>query len=258
MGTRFLQIADDFAWLNPHLTITADWFGEKISAKATDPVWAKWGPSDPTSPHWYTRQHFERLIAAYIAHDADHGCKRTARELVAEFRGLSGTAKQKAVLNATGLAREPLSRLVNGNAIDPKLVESLLAAMQANSKPVKPAALGIIGREHLRQQFAQAGCEMESFDYRCVKETTDGVPFVVETAFAWCPENESRRLVTGVNWSPGIINPFRELGRFGQSLDTILTKKRASEYEPVILILHIACPRVEYTDRGKSSVVVAS
>ena len=64
--------------------------------------------------------------------------------------------------------------------------------------------------------------------------------------------------VTGVNWSPGIINPFRELGHFGQSLDTILSQQRADRDEPVILVLHMACPRVEYTDRGKSSVVVQS
>ena len=258
-GARFLQIADDFAWLNPHLTITADWFGEKVRAKATDPGWTKWKPSDPTSPHWYTPEHLERLIAAYVSHDADHGRERTVREFVAEFRGLSGTAKQKAVLDATGLSREPLSRLVNGNAIDTRFVVRLLEEMQANSTPVKPQMLGVIGREHFRKQFAQVGCEMESFDYKCVKQTTDdGVPMVLETAFGWCPENETRRLVTGVNWSPGIINPFRELGRFGQSLDTILTKQRASEDEPVILVLHIACPRVEYTDRGKSAVVVAS
>lgn len=258
IGTRFLQMANDFAWLNPHLTITADWFGEKIGAKATEPAWAKWRPSDPTSPHWYTPEHLKRLAAAYLAHDADQGHERTVRELVAEFRGLSGTGKQKAILDATGLSREPLSRLVNGNAFNQTLVESLLSAMQANSKPVTPAALGIIGREHLREQFAQAGCEMDSFHYDCVKDTTAGVPWVLETAFGWCPENETRRLVTGVNWSPGILNPFRELGRFGQSLDTILSRQRADQDEPVILVLHMASPRVEYTDRGKSAVVVAS
>ena len=68
---------------------------------------------------------------------------------------------------------------------------------------------------------------MESFDYRRVMDTTDGVPWVVETAFGWCPNANTRRLVSGVNWSPGIINPFRELGRFGQSLDTILSQQRA-------------------------------
>ena len=97
---------------------------------------------------------------------------------------------------------------------------------------------------------------MESFQYKKVLGTTDGVPWVIETAFGWCPQAQSRRLVTGVNWSPGIINPFRELGEFGASLDTILSQQRADHDEPVILVLHMACPRVEYTDRGKSAVVV--
>ena len=89
-------------------------------------------------------------------------------------------------------------------------------------------------------------------------DTTDGVPWVVETAFGWCPEAESRRLITGVNWSPGIINPFRELGSFGQSLDAVLSEQRVNRDEPIIMVLHMACPRVEYTDRGKSAVVVKS
>ncbi len=177
---------------------------------------------------------------------------------MSEFRGLSGTAKQKKVLEATDLGREPLSVLLRNSALDAELISKLLAEMQAHSRPVKPPALGIIGKEHFQQRFKAAGCEMESFDYRKVQETTDGVPWVVETAFGWCPDGDTRRLVTGVNWSPGIINPFRELGRFGQSLDTILSQQRADCGEPVILVLHMACPRVEYTDRGKSAVVVRS
>jgi hypothetical protein len=30
---------------------------------------------------------------------------------------------------------------------------------------------------------------------------------------------------------------------------------RAGEGEPIVLLLYVACPRVEYTDRGKSAVV---
>jgi hypothetical protein len=81
------------------------------------------------------------------------------------------------------------------------------------------------------------------------------VPWIVETAFAWVPTLTKRFLVTGVNWSPGILDPFRELGAFGRSLDTILSEQRVSADGPVLLILHMACPRVEYTDRGKSAVV---
>ncbi len=148
---RFLQIADDYAWLNPHLRLAIDWFGEQRTIEATDPTWQKWGPSDPTSAHWYTPQHLERLIAGYIAHDQDNGRERTVRELVAEFRGLSGSAKQKKVLDDTGLHRAPLSSLVTETGIDTEVVIALLTAMKAHSKPVKPPALGVIGKDHLRR-----------------------------------------------------------------------------------------------------------
>jgi hypothetical protein len=197
------------------------------------------------------------LIGAYIKHDADNGRERTVRELVAEFRGLSATAKQKLVLDATGLTRAPLCALVNGNGFDHRKIEKLLAAMKANSAPVKPVLLGSIGKEHFRQRLAAACCEMESFEYRRVMQTEDDIPWIIETAFAWCPKATQRRLITGVNWSPGIINPFRELGHFGTSLDTILTRARADTNDPVILVLHISCPRVEYTDRGKSALVLS-
>src|SRR5262249_8292925 len=113
-------------------------------------------------PIWYTTAHIERLIGAYIKHDADNGRERTVRELVAEFRGLSATAKQKRVLDATGLARAPLSALLRGDGFDRGKIERLLAAMKANSAPVKPAILGSIGKEHFRKRFAAAGCEMET------------------------------------------------------------------------------------------------
>jgi DNA topoisomerase VI subunit B len=255
--SRFLQIAVDYAWLNAHTSITLDWFGKRTVVKATDPMWQKWKPSDPTSPHWYGVEHLERLVGAYIKHDSDNGRERTVRELVAEFRGLSATAKQKVVLDATGLARAPLSALVNGSGFDRRKIKGLLGAMKKHSAPVKPELLGSIGKEHLRQRLAAAGCEMESFEYRRVTETEDDVPWIIETAFAWGPKATGRRLITGVNWSPGIVNPFRELGHFGTSLDTILTRAWADTGDPVILVLHIACPRVEYTDRGKSALVMS-
>ena len=253
---RFLQIAEDFTWLNPHLTLTVQWFKEQTSIKATDPKWQKWGPSEPTSSHWYAIDHFERLIAGYITHDSRRGNERTIREFVSEFRGLSGTAKQREVLEATGLSRAGLSDLRNGTGLDRVVTSKLLEAMKTNSKLVKPQVLGTIGKDHFRQRFETVGCEMESFEYRKVMGTTDSVPWVIETAFGWCPEGESRRLITGVNWSPGIVNPFRSLGPIGQSMDTVLSQLRADQDEPVVLVLHMACPRVEYTDRGKSAVVV--
>ena len=195
--SQFLQIADDVTWLNPHVDLTVDW-NNKLWETATNPAWEKWKPSDPTCPHWYDQARLERLIAAYVSHDGER--RRTVREFISEFRGLRATAKQAAVLDALGLARAPLASLCAGGDFDKPKIAALLAAMQKHAKPVKPKQLGLIGKEHLQTRMADAGVEMESFNYsRGFDETDDGLPCVVEFAFGWAPKATSWRLITGVN-----------------------------------------------------------
>jgi hypothetical protein len=213
------------------------------------PDWVKWLPSNPTSAHWYAVEDLWRLIAGHL--NKDRGM--TVRELVSTFSGLARTAKQKAVCVDAGLAHACLADLTKDNAPEMPVVAALLAAMKRHSRPVKPAALGVIGKGAIAARFAALGCEMETFKYAKV-ETTLARPLVTEAAFAWCPER-ARTLITGVNWSPGILNPFRQLGH--QSLDAILAQQRVHHEEPVALLVHIACPRPNYSDRGKSSVVLA-
>jgi hypothetical protein len=115
---RFLQIAEDYTWLNPHLSLILDWFALAKAIQATNPERVKWRASDPTCPHWYDSESLGRLIAAYISHDNDTGRERLVREFVSEFRGLSGSTKQKFILDETGLARAPLSTLSANGSID--------------------------------------------------------------------------------------------------------------------------------------------
>jgi DNA topoisomerase VI subunit B len=255
--SSFLQMALGYTFLNPHLQLTLRWLDKEEVFRPTNPGWRKWLPSDPTSPHWYRQEHLEKLVAAYIAHDRDHGRDRPVRELVQGFRGLTGTPKQKAVHAALGMARTPLSELADGEGLNANLVGRLLQVLKAHSKPVQPVQLGVIGKDHLAACFERKGCEMATFEYRKSMGEKDGVPEIVETAFAWRPEARSRGDVTGVNWSPGILNPFRQLGRF-LSLDGVLQEQRVGVGEPVMFLLHLASPRPEYTDRGKSAVVVGS
>jgi DNA topoisomerase VI subunit B len=258
-GERFLQLASNYGFLNPHLTLAVDWFGHETRIAATNTEWSKWPPSAPTCPHCYTFERFEHLVAAYLAHDEERGRERTVREFVAEFRGLTGTAKQKKVLSQTGLLRAGLSALRNGDGLDHELTAALLEAMKQQTRPVKPSALGTLGRQHMAKRFEELGCEMESFDYRSkVSDRDDGLPWQIEAAFAWSPKAATRRLVTGVNWSPGIVNPIRQLGRYGQSLDSLLEQQHAGPDEPVVFVLHLACPRVTYTDRGKSAIILGN
>ena len=256
---RFLELAESYAWLNPHISMQVSWNGEvKIEAEASKPTWDKWLPSWPTSPHWYDKSRFRRYMAAHIAHRGSI----TVREFVSELDGMSSTAKQKAVLLETGASHVSLHDFFGRHKANGGNIAKLLAALQRHSKPVKPAQLGIIGKAHFYRMMEAAGGDPKTFTYNRSGGETNGVPRVIEFAFGihrdglTAGHGPSRKIITGVNWSPGINNPFRQLGRGGVGLDAILSEVRANTSQPVIAVLHLACPRVTYTDRGKSAIVV--
>lgn len=270
---KFLQIAEDFAWLNPSLDLSVRLGKTARRFKPTNTAWEHWRANEPTSPHWYDLERFERLVCAYAAQDQERGGpKRTVREFVTTFRGLAGTAKQKAILDATGLSRNTIISI----AEDRKALRKLHDAMRKHSLEVKPELLGYIGEKHFRQRCQEAGCFMPSFKYARGSDLIDGVPSLVEVVFCtnekldWHQDfdfeddenalwrgSSRRRLITGINWSPGLRNTFRELGPNGVSLDTVLGDEHVSERDPVYYLVHMACPRPHYTDRGKTGVVLS-
>jgi DNA topoisomerase VI subunit B len=257
---RFLQLAESYAWLNPHLTLRVSWNGEsKINIKASNPTWNKWLPSWPTSAHWYDPGRFRRYMAAHIGHRDS----TTVREFLSELRGMTGTAKQKLVLAETGASHVSLHDYFGRHKVNAANIAKLLASIQQHTAPVKPADLGIVGKEHFYGMMEIAGGDPKTFTYNRSLGETNGVPRVIEFAFGIHRDGltaggrvPSRKIVTGVNWSPGINNPFRQLGRGGDGLDAVLADVRANTSQPVIAVLHMVCPRVAYTDRGKSAIVV--
>jgi DNA topoisomerase VI subunit B len=255
---RFLQIADDFHWLNPHLGLSLEWDGEpEINIEASNPGWQKWLPSEPTSAHWYDPERLTRYMAAHVAHDQDLGRDRTVREFIAEFRGLSGSAKQKRVLDRCNAARISLASFLGNGEASPA-VEHLLQVMQQHTRRIKPHDLGVIGQDHLLARFQLAGVDEKTFRYKAdIGETPEGLPVVVETAFGWCPaEMHRRRIIAGANWSVALGNPFRDFGRSSEGLEALLNQQRASALEPIVLLVHLASPRVQFSDRGKTALVL--
>jgi hypothetical protein len=249
------RFAFDLAALNPHLTLAVTTESETQRFEASDPDWRKWRPSSPTSPHWYTLENFERLIGAYVVHDNEHRNgqpERTVRGFISEFAGLSNTAKQKQILEATGLSAAPLSALISNGDFDRAKTEHLLRVMRAQSKEIKPVALGTIGREHMRRRLAMWDTEGASFGYKAVHGFDDsGLPQIVEVAFAAFDEgghDYGRRLIAGVNWSPALGNPFER--------DQLLADRYLGRDEPIVLAIHVANPRVAISDRGKARVQI--
>jgi len=263
---RFKRLIEAYVWFNPHLTLRGMWFGDEfINVKATNPNWEKWRPRNPTSPHWYDESRLQRYLAAHVARDRDLGQHRTVRAFLSEFRGLSGTAVQRKILEEVGCSHQSLAQFFGIDQVNRGGITKLLAAMRRYSKPVAPKHLGVIGAEHLKQRFLAAGGNADTFKYQQRKgQSGEGIPYLIEVAFGLHQsalsdggaKSEPRKLVTGANWSVGIHNPFRSFGSTGKGLEATLSKVRADS-RSVICAVHLASAYVQYADRGKSSIILS-
>lgn len=256
---QFLQMAQSFAFLNPHLHLSVDWHDERQEWKATDPTWTSWPSRNPSSAHWYNTETLSRLIAGYVSNNPE----KTVREFITEFRGLKGTAKQKKVLACVDLdlSRATLAEVfVTDGDLDKGRIMLLLAGMREHSTPPAPRLLGVIGKDHVVARLEEMGCDMETFGYQKMLDLDDdGMPSIAEVAFAMRgekDEGEDLIMITGVNWSSAIGNPFKKLGKYGSSMDGVLAEARVSFDDPVVMVIHMACPSVKYSDHGKSSIVL--
>lgn len=237
------HLVEGYAAFNPHVTFRLN---DKVYER-TDPAWRKWRPDEPTSPHWYTSETLRNLIAAYVAEERRRGERiKTVRAFVSEFRGLTSTIKQKEI--SAGYSGVYLQDMVKDDDIDPAFVKKLLADMQAGSKPPKPLALGLIGKEHLTRWATTHGDAAEkSIKYqRTVSK--EGMPYVIEVAFGVRKrDNASRILCTGMNWTPALGDPI-------PTLSHVVQEMRIDSHDPVTLVVHLARPRFEFVDRGKTRV----
>jgi hypothetical protein len=169
------------------------------------------------------------------------------REFVSQFRGLSGSAKQKAVTETAQLSGTTLADLVSGQDIDQTKVARLLSAMRAHSNAVKPEQLGVLGKHHVGDWISNwiPGAKPESYQYHCIKGFDhQGLPYVLEVGFA-IKASANLMLVNGINFTALLGDPVYEIR-------TQLNQCRVDSHDPIVVVVHFACPRVQFTDRGKS------
>jgi DNA topoisomerase VI subunit B len=261
---HFKELAESYTWFNPHLTLSGFWDNEQfINVKATNPNWEKWRPRNPTSPHWYNEARLQRYLAAHVSRDRDLGRHLTVREFISEFRGLSGTALQRKVLEQVGCSYQSLAQFFGVEKVNRNGISALLASMQKHSKPVAPKHLGVIGAAHFKERFLATGGNADTFKYQQRMGIDDGIPYIIECAFglhqsALTQDKKvaSRKFISGANWSVGIENPFRTFGSTGQGLENELAEVRANANQPVICAMHLASAHIQYADRGKSSIIL--
>jgi hypothetical protein len=238
LANAVAALIEDYAAFNPHVSFTFN----GVRRVATDPTWSKWRTDAPTSAHWYRPEDLRALIAAHI-------CERDLplRDFVGSFEGLARTQVRAAVLNVARLSGNHLSDLVQGGDVNMPAVTRLLEAMQSHSRPVQPKRLGCLGQEHLRRHFESLGVSKGFKYHRKAFEDDEGLPVVVETAFGVRPNSaEGSRRIIGLNWSPVFKIPS---GAIGEAISDC----HVNPFDPVVLLIHVARPRFEFTDHGKGA-----
>ena len=129
--------------------------------------------------------------------------------------------------------------------------------MQAHSKPVKPALLGAIGRDHFEARFERARLRdgvLRLSQGRGRRRRGHPLPrrdclrLARRQGGGRAPAGHRRQLVARHHQSVP-----RSSAATARASTTILSEQRVGRDEPVIFVLHVACPRVEYLDRGKSA-----
>ena len=130
----------------------------------------------------------------------------------------------------------------------------LRKAMIKWSQPVKPRDLGLVGGEHIKARFVADWADQKSFVYRWAAFEHDGLPYVIEAAFAYRShmgetEGVSRRIVEGFNFSPAVGgSPF--------DLEELLASAHVEKGDPVIVFAHLTSPKLDFLDRGKARIAL--
>ncbi|MDQ1306116.1 MAG: hypothetical protein QG671_1948 [Actinomycetota bacterium] len=246
------------ALVNPHAAITV--IDRANDAVADDPEiykpaggrWAKWLPSMPSSPHWYTPEAFSALVHSHIRETARTGVDAPIGRFISEFDGLSGSAKQKQI-RAAAAGVTHLSGLAGRDDLIRRLYESMVAA----AKPSAPGRLGAVGKEHLEQMLDRE-FGVRRFWYRQAALTHAGIPWVIEVAVA--DTEHPGGVWFGCNHSPSFADP---LGKTSLHTDGIHTTGSASFLSTAGItraagaaVVHVICAASEFTDKGKVALVV--
>src|SRR5262249_2234339 len=81
----------------------------------SDRPFTKWTPNKPTSAWWYEQDQLADLIRAEVAEGRKSGRKKSIRQFIGSFAGLTSVIKQKTVFEAARLPGDDLEDLVGGS-----------------------------------------------------------------------------------------------------------------------------------------------
>jgi DNA topoisomerase VI subunit B len=222
--------------------------------------WRKFLPTDGTSAWWYGPEELAKLIFGHVTNNTRRGERDlTLREFVGQFKGLSSSARVKAVCDRfPGIAR--LSDFEANEGVIPRVLKAMRDAAAAPS----PGVLGLVGEDHFRQRFNE-WFGVKEFWYRRSRDTlmvVDDIPYAFEVAVAVTKKRGA--FFHGVNFSPSFEDPLAntslrhaEVAAYGTGSFLERTHAHPDHAgEHTAVAIHLVGPALQTLDKGKTRVVV--
>ncbi|MGC1644670.1 MAG: hypothetical protein WA741_02480 [Candidatus Sulfotelmatobacter sp.] len=258
MDEVVVDVVRDFAAGNPHAAFSVTARGATNTFSATDTEWRKGRTCDRGSAHWYSVGDGKNLLTAHHNEEkrldelgVSHR-RLTLRDVLADFDGLKGTVVRKRVLAQAGLTGMTLDDVFEGDdGFVTSVTKSLLDAARVNTRVVKPERLGLIGTEHMGKTLAPYGASGDFVSRYLPGVDGDGLPYLVEAAFGVRKER-SRKIIFAVNNSIVFQVPSQHIS------ETLNTTCRVESHDPVVLFIHMTCPKFNFTSQGKNSLVMTA
>ena len=252
-----------FALVNPHARFVdhaqADGCETAGIYEPTAPQgWRKPLPTDPTSAHHYDEPAMTKLVFAHVREHRAGGADLTVRAFTNTFTGLTGSAKAKKVADQVSQITH-----LSGFEENPQQLPVLLAAMKEHSKPPTPSYLGQVPYDHYTHVLDRAFGVEESWFSR--KQLTDaaGIPWSIEVTTA-----RTRRtgdVCFAVNYSATFGDPLAHTHLIGDQVTSAGVRSFLAQADAApgpgnqwrrAAIVHLVCPVPQFTDKGKTALVV--
>jgi len=246
-----------FALFNPHIRVKNAYF-ENLELSAVNynfdvkknPVFypinldfKKITPADPTNAHSYTEDDFFTLASI-----TGHQTKKTVYEFARTFKGATAKAKAKRI------ASEITGKLVADIYNDPDKITALHKAIKQETKPLKHAELGLVGKVNFLDRLQNTD-EMRHW-YEKIAGDINGFPYVFEILIAESSNNFDS-LFFGINHSPcygdflsGILLPTNA---FGLKHGILGLLSEVIDPDRHAVVCHLICANLTFTDKGKSN-----
>jgi len=218
-----------------------------------------------SSIHWYTFTQFEQLVEALLRSIQAGEKDITLAQFIKHFKGLTSDDKAALILNE--LADQDL-KYISELADKENATRRLFEQMMKYSNDPTPDVLGKIGKKEIFHRIQTIYGPIVTSKYKILPgvhyEGETSTPFVLEVALAVLKDDFRLQLLTGINHSPCLKNPFEGYGitwfdgpdkeHKASIVNGLLKHYKIDDDQPVVIAIHLICPNIEYESYGKGRV----